>query len=167
MVGKGLLEHKGRGTYAVRSTKEYSLMRNDVKAGYDLLSASNLPYALTGLDGVFVWTRGGYNAGRFFGSYPIHLKVLTRDLLRWSSFFSKAGRKSFLANQRVKETRFGVYYLLYPVKRLAARMVGSLRVEPLRETLAFARKNKYTFEPAMEMLASVQERELAGMKLLS
>ncbi len=161
MVGKGLLEHSGRGTYAVRSTKEYSLMKNDVKAGYDLLLTSNLPYALTGVDGIFVWTRGGYNAGRFFGSYPIHLKVLRRDVLSWRSFFSKAGRKSFLANRGVKETLFGVYYLLYPETRLAAKVVEGLKVEPLRETLGFARKNKYTFEPAMEMLASAQKHNSA------
>lgn len=161
MVGKGLLEHTGRGTYTVRSIGDYAMMKNDVRAGYDLLSASSLPYALTGVDGIFVWTRGGYNAGRFFGSYPIHLKVLRKDLSSWRSFFSKAGKKSFLAGRRLRETLFGVFFLLYPEMGFDAEVVEGLKVEPLRETLEFARKNSYTFEPAMEMLSVAGEHRPA------
>ena len=153
MVGKGLLEHTRRGTYTVRSIRDYAMVKNDVRAGYELLLTSDLPYALTGVDGIFVWTRGAYNAGRFFGSYPIHLKVLRRDLSRWRRFFSKAGRRSLLAKRRVKETLFGVFYLLYPEKGFVAKVVEGFKVESLRETLAFARRNKYTFEPAVEMLS--------------
>ncbi len=152
MVEKGLLEHLERGMYRVRSTGEYARAENDVSLGYELLTKANLTYALTGVDGVFVWTRGGYNAGRFFGFYPIHLKVLARDLARWRSFFAKARKNVFIAERKPERTLFGVFYLLYPETRIRAETVNAFRVEPLSETLRFCRNNIYTFKPALEML---------------
>ncbi len=152
MVEKGLLEHLERGKYRVRSTGEYARAENDVSFGYELLTKAKMPYALTGVDGVFVWTRGGYNAGRFFGFYPIHLKVLSKDLPRWHRFFAKAGKNAFRAERKPERTLFGVFYLLYPETRIKAEMVNMFRVEPLSETLRFCRNNIYTFEPALKML---------------
>ncbi|TMI26199.1 hypothetical protein E6H19_10515 [Candidatus Bathyarchaeota archaeon] len=152
MVGKGLLERLERGKYRVRSAGEYARAENDVSSGYELLSTATMTYALTGVDGVFVWTRGGYNAGRFFGFYPIHLKVFARDLPRWRSFFHKAGKNAFIAERKPERTLFGVFYLLYPSTRIKAETVNMLRVEPLTKTLQFCRNNIYTFEPALEML---------------
>ena len=154
LARKSLLEHTGRGRYIVRSIGDYATLKNDVKAGYDLLLTVDLPYALTGVDGIFVWTRGAYNAGRFFGNYPIHIRVLERDLPTWRRFFAKAGKKSFSASHNVKETLFGVYFLLYPKKRIVAKLVEGFKVEPLKETVEFARKNSYTFNPAMKALHS-------------
>jgi len=65
MVGKGLLERLERGKYRVRSAGEYARAENDVSSGYELLSTATMTYALTGVDGVFVWTRGGYNASGY------------------------------------------------------------------------------------------------------
>ncbi len=152
MAEKGLLEHLARGRYGVRSIGAYAKTKNDVRAGYELLSGADMPFALTGVDGVFVWTHGGYNADRFFGFYPIHMKVLARDMPRWRRFFAQAGRKAFTAERRQRETIFGVFYLLYPSARIRAERVDGLRVEPLKETLEFCRKNIYTFGPALEML---------------
>lgn len=152
MVEKGLLEHMERGRYRVRSTGEYARKENDVARGYELLTRARMPYALTGVDGVFVWTRGGYNAGRFFGFYPIHVKVLARDLSRWRAFFLKSRKYAFIADRKPERTLFGVFYLLYPSARIRAATVNELRVEPLSETLRFCRNNMYTFGPALEAL---------------
>ncbi len=152
MVEKGLLERTERGRYRVRSIADYAKARNDVKAGYDLLAGVKMPYALTNADGVFLWTRGGYNAGRFFGFYPIHLKVLKRDLPKWRRFLAGAGKKAVVAGRRLEETLFGVFYLLYPENRLEAVSVENLRVEPFEKTLEFCRNNVYTFGPALEIL---------------
>src|SRR5437870_7694205 len=126
MVEKGLLEHLERGMYRVRSTGEYARAENDVSRGYELLTKANLSYALTGVDGVFVWTRGGYNAGRFFGFYPIHLKVLAKDLHRWHRFLTKAGKNAFRAERKPEKTLFGVFYLLYPESRIRAETIDGL-----------------------------------------
>lgn len=152
MAKKGLLEHMGYGKYRVKAVGDYVRARNDVSAGYELLRRAELPYALTDVDGVFVWTRGGYNADRFFGFYPIHLKVLKADVAKWRSFFRKAGMRSFLAGAKPRETVFGVFYILYPEEKIEAETVESLRVEPLEKTVEFCRKHSYTFEPALEML---------------
>ena len=152
MVEKGLLEHPARGKYSVRSIGDYARMKNDVKAGYELLSEARMPYALTGVDGVFVWTRGGYNVGRFFGFYPIHLKIIAKDLPRWYRFFAKAGKTVLRAERKVEKTLFGVFYLLYPETTIRSETIEGLKVESLAETLRFCRNNIYSFEPALEML---------------
>lgn len=152
MSKKGLLEHLGYGRYKVKSIGDYVRSRNDVRAGYELLKKTGLPHALTDVDGVFVWTRGGYNTDRFFGFYPVHLKILKSDKSKWKSFFGKNGKKSVLAGTGPKETLFGVFYVLYPVGRIVAETVEGLKVEPLTKIVGFCRRHIYTFEPALEML---------------
>lgn len=152
MARKGMLDHVGYGRYRVNSGGDYVRTKNDISGGYELLKRAKLPYALTDVDGVFVWTRGGYNADRFFGFYPIHLKILKPDTPKWRKFFRNAGKKSFLADNKPKETLFGVFYVMHPEGMMDAETVAGLKVEPLNETVDFCRKYIYTFEPALEML---------------
>jgi len=152
MAKKGLLEHNGYGRYTVKPVDDYVKSKNDIGSGYGLLNKSNLRYALTDVDGVFIWTKGGYNAGRFFGSYPIHLKVLKSDLPKWKDFLAENGRKTMLSGTMPRETMYGIFYVLYPESTLKAESADGLKVEPLGETVEFCKKNIYTFEPALEML---------------
>jgi len=152
LAKKGFLEHLGYGRYRVRGVEDYVRAKNDLELGYELLRTSELDYALTDVDGVFVWTKGGYNAGRFFGFYPIHLKVRSMDAPRWKSFFRRAGRKCLLTASRPKETMFGVFYVLHSTGRIKAETVGGLKVEPLEDTVDFCKTHAYTYEPALEML---------------
>ena len=152
MASKGLLEHTEYGKYRVRPVADYVKTRNDINAGYELLRKAEHPYALTDVDGVFVWTKGGYNADRFFGFYPIHIKILKSDMVRWKSFFRRAGKKTFLAGTKPKETIFGVFYVLHPEERIDAETIENLKVEPLKKTVEFCREHIYTYEPALEML---------------
>lgn len=152
LARKGMLEHLGYGKYRANSMSEYVRTKNDIGAGYELLKRAELPHALTDVDGVFVWTGGGYNADRFFGSYPIHLKVLKSDVPKWRKFFSGAGKKAFLADSTPKETLFGVFYVMHPEEKIDAQTVEGWRVAPLKETVEFCRRHIYTFELALEML---------------
>ena len=152
MVRKGFLERLEYGKYKVRSTREYVMNKNDVRGAYELLKRAKFSYALSGVDAVFAWTGGGYNIDRFFGYYPIHLKILERDVKRCSIFFKSNDKKSFLSETTPRETIFGVFYLLYPLKEVRSEMVKGLKVSPLKETLKFALENKYAFGPAIEML---------------
>lgn len=153
MARKGMLERIATGRYRVRDAKEYLFSRDDVPRAYSLLRAALLPYALTGVDAVYVWTRGGYNADRFFGFYPIHIKVKKKHLTKWKRLLAEAGYKSIVHGKRPGETLFRCFFILYPEDVLTAKKdVESLRVEHIDKTVEFCRKNIFTFEPALEML---------------
>jgi hypothetical protein len=152
MARKGMLEHTGTGRYRVREVGEYVFGRNDIAKGYSLLRSSSLPYALTGVDAVYAWTHGGYNIDRFFGFYPIHVKVRKRDLPEWKKTLARNGFKAFMNGEEPRETLFGLFFILYPEEKLDAVGVDKLKVDPLKETVGFCRKNIFAFEPALEML---------------
>ena len=153
MTKKGLLEHTERGKYKVVSADNYERSSYDIDEGYALLRrTARLPYALTATDGVYAWTRGGYNANRFFGSYPVYIKVLKSDLGRWKTYLADNGKKSTVAGERISETLYGTYYVLFPSDIVNSIDIGGLKVEPLENTVEFCLREKYTFEPALEML---------------
>lgn len=152
MTKKGMLERVGTGKYRVRSGSEYVFAKHDVRKAYDFLRRSELPYALTNVDAVYAWTHGGYNADRFFGFYPVHVKVAKSDVPKWKKALSEEGWKSVLSGDRPRETLFGLFFILYPEDRVKAEKVESLKADPLSETVEFCKNNTYTFEPALEML---------------
>jgi hypothetical protein len=151
MTNKGLLERTERGRYKVTTPNSYVRSKYNVGEAYDVLRNAGLPYALTDVDGVFVWTKGGYNANRFFGSYPIYMKVREGDVVRWKEYLTAAGKKSAVGPEP-RETLYGIYYLLLPTSRLESEKVGGLNVEPLRAVVEFCRKDPFTYSPALEML---------------
>jgi hypothetical protein len=152
MVSKGLLERSGWGRYRVSSPEEYLTKRTNISKAYDLLNEAGLEYALTGLDSVFFWTKGGYQVDRFFGFYPIHLKIRKNDLRKWKSFFVSKSQRFYVRDQPIRQTLFGLFYVLYPEVDFKAEEVGGFRVAPLKEAVDFCQKNIYSFEPALEML---------------
>lgn len=152
MVKKGMLERVNTGKYRVRSRSEYVFMRYDIGKAYDFLRNSELPYALTNVDAVYAWTHGGYNADRFFGFYPVHVKVMKADVPKWRKILAEKGWKSILSGDKPRETLFGLFFILYPEKKIRAEKVASLKADSLSDTVKFCKENIYTFEPALEML---------------
>ena len=152
MTKKGFLERLKRGKYKVISPQNYVKSAYDIDEGYALLRNARLPYALTATDGVFVWTKGGYNANRFFGSYSIYAKILTSDLAKWKGYMVANTKKFIIAGERLSETLYGIYYVLFPMDSINSTNIGGLSVEPLKDTVEFCLREKYTFEPALEML---------------
>lgn len=96
MAQKGLLERVGWGKYKVSSPEEYLTKRTNIAKSYGLLNEAGMRYALTGPDAVFFWTKGGYQVDRFFGFYPIHLKVEEKDLTKWGAFLIPESKGSTL-----------------------------------------------------------------------
>ncbi len=152
MAKKGFLERTAYGRYRVKPLEGYVRAKNNVSEGYELLKRCELSFALTGVDGVFLWTKGGYNLDRFFGFYPIHLKVLKRDIEEWKAFFARNGKRAILEGERPMETLYGVFYVMYPEGRLRTRKIEGLKVEPLEETLEYSLERLASFEPALEMM---------------
>ena len=152
MTKKGLLERVSWGKYKVSSPEEYLAKRTNITGSYDLLKAANMRYALTGPDAVFFWTKGGYQADRFFGFYPIHLKVDKQDLSNWKRFFGSRKKKLCIKDQCSKQTLFGVFYVLYPEVDFETEEVDGFCISPLKDAVEFCQKNIYSYEPALEML---------------
>jgi hypothetical protein len=152
MVKKGLLERSGRGKYRVNSPEEYLSKRMNISQAYELLNQAGIDYALTGPDAVFFWTKGGYQVDRFFGFYPIHLKVKRDDLGKWVKFFSSRKQRFYVKDQPIKETLFGLFYVLYPESDFKTEKVEKFRVDSLKDTVKFCQDKIYSYEPALEML---------------
>ncbi len=152
MSNKGLLKRIGRGRYKVVDSDSYVRSKNDVDEAYEFLRKSRLPYALTDVDGVFVWTKGGYNANRFFGSYPIFMRIPRSEIENWEKSLRESGKKYTMEGKRPNKTLFGIYYVLLPEDRIESRFINGLNVEPLIKTVEFCLRESYTYEPAIEML---------------
>lgn len=151
MAGKRLLERVGRGRYKTTTPADYVRAKYSIGEAYDFLRDADLPYALTDADGVLVWTDGGYNANRFFGSYPIYIKVRDSDVDRWKGLISREGRKCVVGTTP-ETTLYGVYFVIIPAGRLESETVNGLKVDPLRVVVEFCRSNPYVYAPALEML---------------
>lgn len=163
MTKKGFLERSGWGKYKVNSPEEYLASRINITKAYDLLKEASIKYALTGPDAVFFWTKGGYQVDRFFGFYPIHLKVKKKELERWKKFLDSRRQRFQVNGQPIRETLFSLFYVLYPETEFKTEQISGLNVIPLKETVAFCQKNIYSFEPALEML---DEMYSLGLKVI-
>ncbi|MEA2089912.1 MAG: hypothetical protein U9O89_04040 [Thermoproteota archaeon] len=162
MTKKGLLERSGWGKYKVNSPEEYLARRINVTKAYDLLNQAHMKYALTGPDAVFFWTKGGYQVDRFFGFYPIHLKVMKSDLRKWKGFLSSRKQRLHIEKQPIRETLFGLFYVLYPEEDFRAEEVEGFHVDSLRDTINFCKENIFSYEPALEMLDEMYD---LGLKI--
>lgn len=152
MAKKGMIERTGIGRYRVRSASEYVFMKYDAGKAYDFLRKTELPYALTNVDAVYAWTHGGYSTDRFFGFYPVHVRVMKADVPRWKKMLAERGWKAILSGEKPRETLFGLFFILYPEERIRSERVESLKADPLSATVKFCKDNIYSFEPALEML---------------
>ena len=152
MVRKGLLERSGWGKYKVNSPEEYLARRINISQAYGLLNRADMDYALTGPDAVFFWTKGGYQVDRFFGFYPIHLKVKKDDLRKWQRFFASRKQRFYVKDQPIRETLFGLFFVLYQEADFKAEKVEGFKVDTLKETVKFCQSKIYLYEPALEML---------------
>src|SRR4030042_385083 len=152
MARKGFLERVGWGKYRVNSPEEFLTKRMNIAKSYGLLNEAGMRYALTGPDAVFFWTKGGYQVDRFFGFYPIHLKVEKKDLKKWAIFFSSRKQRFCVKDQPIRQTLFGLFYVLYPESDFRTEEMNDFYVIPLKETVQFCQKKIYSYEPALEML---------------
>lgn len=127
--------------------------RLELKDAYLLPNFSRMKYAFTETDAVFIWTKGGYQVGRSKSNYPIFIEVLDRDLKRWREFF-----KEFSVDFGVGERREeGIHFVLYPKKDFKSEWLENASVIPLKETINWAEKHEFSFQPALEMLDEMYE----------
>ena len=127
----------------------HSLMDNlSLGDAYLLPNLAGLDYVFTGIDAVFIWTKGGYNIGRSKNSYPIFIDILAKDKSAWQEYFSKFGLRCTFKNERKK----GIYFVVSLSESIEKEYCENICVLPLAKTIAWAKRYIFNFEPALEML---------------
>lgn len=157
MTKKGMLDRVEWGKYKVNSPEEYMKRKANITEAYIVLKEGEMDYSLTGPDAVFFWTKGGYQVDRFFGFFPIHLKVKKNELNKWESFLRSRKQKVHIEGELVKETLFGIFFVLFPRISFNTEKIDGFQVDPLNETVEFCQEKIYSYEPALEMLDEMYE----------
>jgi len=129
----------------IKDSLPFNLSLNDA---YLLPNLIGLDYIFTGIDAVFIWTKGGYNIGRSKNSYPIFIEILEKDKNAWKKYFSKLGLTFTFKNERKKE----IYFVISFSKTIEKEYCENMPVLPLAKTVEWAKKYSFNFQPALEML---------------
>jgi len=111
----------------------------DVAFYYNIIKLFGIDYCFTKTDAVFIWTKGGYNIGRYKGNYPIFIKIREEDKDLFRFYARKVVGKK-------------ITYKPAYVKTFSCAYIDDIPVDPLQETVIFMRDNIYNFEPALEMV---------------
>ncbi len=129
----------------VKDTLSPNLSLNDA---YLLPNLTGLEYIFTGIDAVFIWTKGGYNIGRSKNSYPVFIEILEKDKTEWQNYFSKLNIKYTFEHKRKK----GIYFVISLSKSIEKEYCEQTPVLPLAKAVEWAKKYSFNFQPALEML---------------
>ncbi len=167
LIKNNIIERKEKGIYIKDKEfqKEFqTLARNvlsreiDLENAYLLPNYSNNYYRYTKTDAIYIWTKGGYQIGRSRNNYPIFVNILKEDLKEWKKFFNSFNIKH---NVKKRIDTEGIYFVLYPQdNKKKTEWVENARVQPLKETIKWAKKYEANFQPALEMLDKMYELNL-------
>ena len=144
--------------YKETSKLAKNLLKNNLSLddAYLLPNLTGLEYSFTGIDAVFIWTKGGYNIGRSKKSYPIFIEILENDKSEWEKLFSELSLKYTFKNEKKK----GIYFIMSPSKSIEKEYCEEMPVLPLAKTVEWAKKYSFNFEPALEMLDKLYDLKI-------
>lgn len=128
-----------------------------IEEAYVLPQFAGLPFAYTGIDAIYIWTRGGYQVARDEFDYPLFIAVRETDVSAWRRFFDPFGIPVGTERRPSEAVDEPLQVVLEPRESLEATDVDGRPVVPLTETIGFARANEATFEPALAMLDRMYE----------
>ncbi|MBI3031857.1 hypothetical protein HYY69_00105 [Candidatus Woesearchaeota archaeon] len=132
-----------------------SVLSKKIQFHYEVLSLFGISYCFTKSDAVFVWTKGGYNIGRYKHYYPIFIKVDAKERLLFEWYCKKLG----LSTRKKK----GIFYVVDYDDSLKKEFYEGIPVDSLSETIQFMKENQYNFQPALEMIQEMHQKRL-GIK---
>ncbi len=119
---------------------------------YEVLPLFGIEYCYTNIDSVYVWTKGGYNIARYKEHYPIFIKVKNKDRKMFEWYCKKL---SLNINKKK-----GVFYQVVYLDEFEFTSCEGMPVDNLRKTIEFMEKNKYNFEPALEMVKELYKQKI-------
>ncbi len=133
-----------------------------IEEGYVLPHFAGMPFAYTQIDGVYVWTHGGYQIARGHDDYPIFVRVRDRDVERWTAFFDEFGVPSTIGERPDPDEFDGsISYVLFPeTGDVSTEWVDGNPVVPLDETVDHMLEYRMNYEPALEMIAEEYDRDI-------
>jgi DNA-binding Lrp family transcriptional regulator len=130
--------------------------------GYVIPHFAGMPFAYTKIDGVYVWTHGGYQIARGHDDYPIFIQVADRDVEQWTAFFDEFGIPSRI-EERPDATDYDapVSYVLFPASgEITREWVDGNPVIPLDKAIEHMLEHRVNYEPALEMIADEYDRDI-------
>lgn len=121
---------------------------------YVIPQFADCPFAFARLDGLYVWTRGGFQVARSPDDYPVFLAVRERDTDDWLAFFERFGIPVGFERQPPEAVDRALQVVLDPRAELAVEHVDGHPVVPRSEAVAYARHHSAQCQSALAMLAS-------------
>ncbi|MBI2575769.1 hypothetical protein HYV84_01025 [Candidatus Woesearchaeota archaeon] len=153
----GALKRNGQAIQINRNNSFYKEMKRLIvlssatialNDAYLLPNLAGLEYAFTSTDAVFIWAKGGYNIGRSRDSYPVFIEVVEKDKAAWVGYFSGLGISYSFKNEKKK----GIYFVISRRTEIEKEYCDDIPVLPLAKTVEWAKKYRFNFQPALEML---------------
>jgi len=123
-----------------------------ISEAYVLPQFAGMDFAFTGIDAVYVWTRGGYQVARDPDDYPLFIAVEESDLEAWERFFDLFDIPVSRDRQPRDEIDGPLQVVVEPRDSIGTESVDGRPVISLDETVEFAREHYATFQSALSML---------------
>ena len=159
LIKEGILKEKWKGVVLQENNKSYQeilkFIRNNVSETslyYSILNLCGIEYCFTKTDAVYIWTEGRYNIARSREFYPIFIKIRPKDYSIFKWYCKKL-------NLKINAKR-GIFYAPEIIDKFKSAKKGEYFIEPLDETILFMNKNRYNFEPALEMINEMYKKGL-------
>jgi len=103
----------------------------------EMIKDAKRTYAFTQSSAVEIWSDFSYvQRGR--EKSPYFIKVLRKDLRYWKAFFNKEKIPNYVSSGSC----IGEYVILIPVNSVSFEEKNGFRVDPLKETMHFAKANE-------------------------
>lgn len=137
-----------------RNTLNYikSNFRRDIGFNYSVLGLFGIKYCFTKTDAVFVWTKGGYNIARSKDYYPIFIRIKKEHYITFLEYCRKLGLRINVGT--------GVFYFVEVLSDFEVSHLDNIPVESLKDTIRFMKKYIYNFQPALEMIGEMYNKDL-------
>lgn len=128
-----------------------------IEEAYVLPHFADAPFAFTGIDAVYVWTRGGFQVARSPDDYPLFVAIEEADLEYWERFLADFGLPVAEQRQPAAEIDRAVQFVLQPRAHLDVEWVEGYPVIPREETIEYMDERFATFQSALAMLDDMYE----------
>ncbi len=136
LLRSGWIKKTSHGTYSCINPSEAVRGLLDFRVP-EIMKNTEKIYAFTQLSAIEIWSDFSY-AQRSKDRSPYFIKVLRKDLRYWKSFFNS----NEIPNYMGSGTNIGEFIILIPVKSLQTKKHNGFKVEPLKETIHYAKLNE-------------------------